>query len=201
MSKQLTPRQRLFVREYLTDLNASAAALRAGYRPDSGRRLLRRPAVRALIDEEIRKRDKRIEISQDKILNELARIAFCNPRAIISWNGSRITLADGDSVSPETAAAISEIAESAGGIRIRFYDKLKAVELLMRHKAMLDDRAAAPARPLSAAACEQMALEAQETLRNLRKLRAQNSAPPPDNSSNAPPPLLPFQENNDDEQN
>lgn len=174
-SFRLTARQRRFAWEYLVDGDERAAAERAGYSPKraarQGRILLGLLPVRELIA--AIKQNCAPEISQSRILSELARIAFCDPSALVSFSDGRITPAAKGDFAKE-AAAISEIAESASGVRIRFYDKLKAVELLMRHKGMLDvcgSNGFLPSAPNSAA-CQNMALEAQNTLRNLRNQRA-----------------------------
>ena len=69
--RSLTEKQKLFIREYLADLNASAAALRAGYKwGDIGRQLLTKTHVKAAIDEAIRARAERTEITADLVVQE-----------------------------------------------------------------------------------------------------------------------------------
>ncbi len=76
----LTPKQQRFVEEYLVDLNATQAAIRAGYAPKNadkqGSQLLGKPRVSEAIQEAMKKRSKRTEITQDKVLNEIASNAF-----------------------------------------------------------------------------------------------------------------------------
>jgi phage terminase small subunit len=68
---RLTPRQEAFVREYLKDLNASAAAIRAGYKSgDIGRRLVTKSHVKALIDHGKRDRAERTNITVDLVVQE-----------------------------------------------------------------------------------------------------------------------------------
>jgi len=77
---KLTPKQGLFVKEYLIDLNASAAYLRAGYKsknPDvDGYNLLVKPSIQKAIQKAMDKRAKRLDITADKVLQEIASIAF-----------------------------------------------------------------------------------------------------------------------------
>lgn len=71
----MTPKQTRFVAEYLIDLNATQAAIRAGYaKPrasEQGYQLLRKPTVQAAIAKQVAKQAKRLEISQDMVLNGL----------------------------------------------------------------------------------------------------------------------------------
>lgn len=78
--EKLTAKQETFVQEYLTDLNATQAAIRAGYSPrtakHTGCRILQKPDVARIIAEARRKREIRTGITQDRILERLAEIAF-----------------------------------------------------------------------------------------------------------------------------
>ena len=77
---KLTDKQRRFVEEYLVDLNATGAARRAGYSEKTadriGPELLGKSWVSAAIQEAINQRSRRTEITQDRVLNELAIVAF-----------------------------------------------------------------------------------------------------------------------------
>lgn len=76
----LTEKQKAFVREYLVDLNATQAAIRAGYSKKNadriGPELLGKTCVSAAVSEALQKRAERTEITQDKVLEEIARYAF-----------------------------------------------------------------------------------------------------------------------------
>ncbi|MEG2344195.1 MAG: terminase small subunit [Acidaminococcaceae bacterium] len=81
----LTKKQKLFVKEYLKDLNATQAYKRARYAVKSeaaaaveGHKLLRNPKIEKAISEAMAEREKRTEITADRVLEELAKVAFVN---------------------------------------------------------------------------------------------------------------------------
>ena len=81
-STGLTDRERIFVREYLIDTNATQAGIRAGYAPNSiGRnihRVRRRPRVRAALDAAMAERERELKIDAGQVLNEIALLGFAN---------------------------------------------------------------------------------------------------------------------------
>ncbi len=87
--RPMTPRQRRFVQEYLIDLNASQAAKRAGYSARSarttGQKILHHPAVAAAIESAQEKRAQRTRVTADRVVTELAKVAFGDPRRLFSW--------------------------------------------------------------------------------------------------------------------
>src|SRR5262249_54290413 len=82
--KGLSPKQRLFAAQYLVDLHATNAAIRAGYSAASaaqkGSDLLRVPAVARAVREGMRRQVARIEVTADKVVRELAIVAFSDIR-------------------------------------------------------------------------------------------------------------------------
>jgi len=73
----LTAKQQRFVEEYLIDLNATQAAKRAGYKnAEIGRQLITKNNVSGAIQEALKKRSSRTEITQDQVLEELAKVGF-----------------------------------------------------------------------------------------------------------------------------
>jgi phage terminase small subunit len=76
----LTPKQQAFVDQYLVDLNATNAALRAGYSQKTaysiGHENLNKPEIAAAVATAMAEREKRTHITQDRVLQELARLAF-----------------------------------------------------------------------------------------------------------------------------
>ena len=103
----LTDRQELFVSEYLLDLNASAAARRAGFSPKThGARaaaLMRNPAVRVRINIGLRELRERLGATALNVMRDMARVAFFDARNAIDRNGKVIPLHDMDD---DTAAAL-----------------------------------------------------------------------------------------------
>lgn len=150
----LTEKQKLFCDEYLIDLNATQAAIRAGYSAKTahsiGPRLLGNVGVAAYITEQQAKRANRTEITQDRVLSELAAIGFYDIRKAVRWGGIPEVTTSGEHVYPvemvssediddRTAAAISEVSLTAGGIKIKMSDKLSALEKLGRHLGMFTE--------------------------------------------------------------
>ena len=76
----LTEKQKAFVREYLVDLNATQAAIRAGYSENTARVIacenLMKPNISEAIEKALQERAERTEITQDKVLEEIAKYAF-----------------------------------------------------------------------------------------------------------------------------
>lgn len=146
--RKLTPKQARFVDEYLIDLNATQAAIRAGYSARTaeqvGHQLLKKTSVQAAIAERMKSREQRTEITQDKVLAELARIAFGNKRALMKWGPDGVKLVDSATITDDDAAMVSEVSESvteAGGtIKLKTHDKVKALELLGKHLGLFGDK-------------------------------------------------------------
>ena len=134
----LTPKQRKFVAEYLVDLNATRAAIRAGYSEKTadriGPELLGKTCVREAVEAAQKRREKRTEITQDRVLNELARVAFGNSRAVMSWGPGGLVLRNSDELTEDEAALVSEVRETTtkdgGSMALKTHDKMKALELL-----------------------------------------------------------------------
>ena len=133
----MTPRQRRFVQEYLVDLNATQAAKRAGYGKDSVWRLLRNPVVSAAIEKAQAKRAERTRVSADKVVTELAKVAFGDPRRLFSWGPGGVVLRDSADLTEAEAALVSEVSEtrtSKGGTRkVKLHCKLTALNALGKH--------------------------------------------------------------------
>nr|DAU56385.1 MAG TPA: Terminase small subunit [Caudoviricetes sp.] len=143
----LTEKQKRFVEEYLIDLNATQAAIRAGYSAktanEQGARLLVNVSIQKAISRAMTARSNRTNISQDRVVNELAKIAFMNIADLIDQHGNLR-----DNVSRDDMAGIEWIRSKGvetenGYVReteFRVTSKLKALELLGRHLGMFTDR-------------------------------------------------------------
>lgn len=144
----LTAKQQRFVEEYLIDLNATQAAIRAGYSvkraSEIGYQLLQKTTVKNAIDKAMAERSRRTGITQDRVLRELAKIAFVNATDIINMDDATIK---GDANREDTAAIASvkvkTIPSEDGDIverEVKICDKLKALELLGKHLGMFNDK-------------------------------------------------------------
>ena len=143
----LTNKQKAFVREYLIDLNGTQAALRAGYKKDSaavvGCENLKKPNIQQAIQEEMSKREERTRVTQDKVVKELAKIAFSNMRSFVEWGPNSVKLKESSQISDDDSACVSEVTQSAtqygNTIKLKLHDKKAALELLGRHLGMFSD--------------------------------------------------------------
>jgi phage terminase small subunit len=145
----LTPRQALFVQEYLIDLNATRAAIRSGYSEKSaerqGIRLTGHDRVKAEIAKAMGERSKRTNITSDMVLEELAKMAFANIAdfMVIQPDGSAyvdLSKASKEQLAALTEIQVDEIVEGKGAaarnirrIKIKMSDKKANLELLGRH--------------------------------------------------------------------
>jgi phage terminase small subunit len=153
----LNPRQWRFVEEYLIDLDAKHAAIRAGYSPltkATPNNLLRNPEVARAIGEAMAARAKRTGITRERVLEEFARIAFADMRALAEWGPQGNIVFDIDALSDDALAAIALVSEQVGEgeplIRLERFDKLKALDALARlldPRRKFDASQAPPPRP------------------------------------------------------
>ena len=140
---RLSPKQKLFVEAYLQTLNATEAARRAGYsEPNSNyANVLRNPLVWSVIEERMAERRAQNPHLEQRILEELCRIAFADPRDLMRWGPDGVELRPSDELDAAQAAAVDEVCEGRGGvIRLKKNDKVKALELLGRHLGLFADR-------------------------------------------------------------
>lgn len=144
----MTEKQKRFCEEYLIDLNATQAAIRAGYSVDSagaiGAENLKKPQIRARTDKAIAEQSKRTGVNADRVVRELARVAFVNPSDVIDMDSATLKA---DATDDDTAAVASvkvktiPTADGQGVEReIKMADKLKALELLGKHLGMFTDK-------------------------------------------------------------
>ena len=135
---KLTEKQKRFVAEYLVDLNATAAAKRAGYSEKSASRIAIELLNKTQVSEEIKKRrgelQSKLKITQEKVLQELAAIAFANGTDFVTVTGAGLLdVKPTSQVSKEKLPAIAGIKYSQTGIEIKLHDKVRALELLGKH--------------------------------------------------------------------
>jgi phage terminase small subunit len=149
----LPPKQATFVKEYLVDLNATQAAIRAGYSARTahaqGPRLLGNVGVAAAIASATQARSERTLITADRVLEEIAAIAFAHMGQYAEWGGESVTLKDSQTVDPRAVAEVSQkVTRSGNNVGIKLHDKLGALEKLGKHLGMWTDKGEADDRSL-----------------------------------------------------
>ena len=153
----LTPKQKIFADEYLIDLNATRA-YKVAYpkvRKDesarvNGSKLLTNTNVVAYIDERMKEREKRTEITQDRVLQELTKLGFFDIRKLFDDSGKPvdISMLDDDTAACIAGLEVVDYFEGAGEDRefagyvkkYKLTDKLRAIELMGRHLGMFKDK-------------------------------------------------------------
>ena len=153
----MTEKQKIFADEYLIDLNATRAykmaypnVTKEETAAAAGARLLRNVKVEEYIQERMKDREKRTEITQDMVLKELAKVGFFDIRRLFDDSGKPLDITGLDN---ETAASIvglevmdiyegtGEDKEFVGYIKkYKLSDKLKALEMIGRHLGMFKDK-------------------------------------------------------------
>lgn len=159
----LTPKQQRFVDEYLIDLNATQAAIRAGYSAKTAGQIgdenLKKPQIAAALSERMKARERRTEITQDMVLRELAKIGFSDIRKVVRWGETMVRMVDSDDEGPDdmvpyhglalidstevdddTAAAIAEVSQGRDGLKVKLHDKKGALVDIGRHLGMFKDK-------------------------------------------------------------
>ena len=146
---ELSNRERIFVREYLVDLNAKQAGIRAGYAPNSigGHisRTMRRPRVKAAIAEAMAERERDLQIDAREVLREIARLCFSNILDYVQVTENGSAELDLSGLTRDRAAAITEISLAEGAeltgrlrgggrrVKLKLADKPRSLHLLGQH--------------------------------------------------------------------
>lgn len=152
MKRELTQKQKMFVREYLIDLNATQAAIRAGYSAKTagwiGPQLLGKTHIADAIQQCMTKRADRLDIDADNVLQEIAKLAFSDVRNVFDEHGALIPV---HKMEPKVSAAVSSIkfttktipgaeaAEVEHVAEIKFWDKGASLERLGKHLKLFNE--------------------------------------------------------------
>lgn len=163
-SEKLTDLQRKFVKEYLIDLNATQAAIRAGYSEktayNTGYENLKKPLISAALQSEMKKRERRTEITADRVLRELAKIGFSEMTDFLEIETARVLVGrdpetgepiseirqlvlmkDTESIPKEKLAAIAEVKQARdGSISFKLHDKKGALDSIAKHLGMFVEK-------------------------------------------------------------
>lgn len=144
----LTDKQAAFVAEYLVDLNATQAAIRAGYSADTARAIgcenLTKPYIADAIAEAMRQRAQRTEVTADRVVLELARIGFSDMRRFTTWGARGVTLTSSEALEDDDARCVAEVSETTsqygGSLKFKLHDKVGALTLLGKHLGIFPDK-------------------------------------------------------------
>lgn len=146
MADKLTPKQRRFIDEYLIDLNATQAAIRAGYSEKTaysiGLQNLKKLEIQAEIQKRRNRLQNKLEITQERVLQELAAIAFANgadyAKVVNSGLLPTVEMIPTEELPPEKLPAIAGIKANQYGVEVKLHDKVKALELLGKYLGTFD---------------------------------------------------------------
>ena len=160
---ELSIKQKRFVHEYLIDFNATRAYKDAGYQYKNskvatqlGSRLLKNPKVKRFIDHVNEEKRKRCAITQDQVINELAKIAFADlkdyleyrtEQTVVDYNEEGAPIVDYqqiidviDSKEVDTSVVQEVSVDNKGNFKFKLYDKQKALLDLGKHLGMFTEK-------------------------------------------------------------
>lgn len=157
MADELTDKEKRFCDEYLIDLNATAAYARAGYTGKSNgvlrtgaHKLLTKANIQVHIQELMQKRSNRVQIDQDRVVKELATVAFLDPARFYTLSGDLRNIKEMEEDVRRVIQSIESFEEWEGTgddkhlvghtKKLKFWDKLKALELVGKHLGMWKDK-------------------------------------------------------------
>lgn len=146
----MRPKQQAFIKEYLIDLNATKAAIRAGYSEKwagtNADKLLKNTKIAAAIQKAMDERANKLDITAERVLQEIAKLAFGNIKNVYAANGQLIAPQE---LPEDVSATITEVTEkqlggSDGPVLVerkyKIADKKSSLELLGKHLKLFTDK-------------------------------------------------------------
>jgi phage terminase small subunit len=157
LSLKLTPKQKLFCKYYLISLNATDAAIKAGYSKKTANRIgtenLSKPVIREYLESQMKSKEQELDISVDRILKELASIAFLDISEFYNEDGTLKNIKEINETARRAIQSVTTREEQGatvedGEIKPQFFnvnnikanDKLKALELLGKYHSIFKDK-------------------------------------------------------------
>jgi len=146
MKKKFNPRQTAFIDHYVVCRNATEAAELAGYSKKTvkqqGSRLLSDVDIKAEIQKRLNTVSINTNVTAERVINELAKIAFANSKSFFVWDAESNSLVPAEDMTDDDAAAVASveqtITENGGSIKMKLHDKMKALEMLSRHLQLFE---------------------------------------------------------------
>lgn len=150
------PKHEIFAQQLAQGVTAEAAYAKAGYAPSlkNAQRLKSNEGIRSRVEEILSQAAEKAGVTVERIADELVKIGFADIRKAVQWgDGVILTDEDGnehvvndvrltasDKIDDSTAAAISEVSKTKDGLKIKFHDKLGALEKLGKFVGMFKDK-------------------------------------------------------------
>ena len=143
----LTDKRERFCQEYVKDLNATQAAIRAGYSENGaaqkGSALLRIVKVSGRVRELIAAELENADLTPEMVIAELRRIGFSKMDDFAEWDGDDVTLLPSEDLDEDAARCISEVSQTitkdGGSIRFKLHDKVQALDKLGKYFKLFTD--------------------------------------------------------------
>lgn len=153
----MTDKQKRFCEEYMIDLNATQAAIRAGYSPKTANEQGAQNLVKLskYIDQLKAEQSRRTGVSADRVVRELAKIAFVNAGDLIDPETASVKLdASRDDLAAVQSVKVKSFGEDGLEHEVKLADKLRALELLGKHLGVFKESPDDPAADALEAARE-----------------------------------------------
>ena len=144
----MTDKQKRFCEEYMIDLNATQAAIRAGYSPKTANEQGAQNLVKLskYIDQLKAEQSRRTGVSADRVVRELAKIAFVNAGDLIDPETASVKLdASRDDLAAVQSIKVKTFGEDGLEHEVKLADKLRALELLGKHLGVFKESPDDPA--------------------------------------------------------
>ena len=137
---KMTPKMQKFVDEYLVDLNATQAAIRAGYSKKTAYSIgvsnLKKPEIQAAIQKRQKSAAEKLEITRERVLKELASIGFAKATDFLTIQGGRVLIKA--ALAADKLAALASVKEGMYGVEVKLADKARALEMLGKYLGLFD---------------------------------------------------------------
>lgn len=154
MTVDLPAKRQRFVEEYLIDLNATQAAIRAGYSARTadvqGAQLLGNLRVAQAVAEAKAERSRRLALTADRVLEEVAALAFSKLGDYARWDTDSFELIDSDEIDSRAVLAVTQktttMTTDKGDLvikrerGIKLHDKVASLKILAQHLGIINER-------------------------------------------------------------
>ncbi len=140
MSEKLTPKQKMFISEYLIDFNGTRSAKAAGYAEkyaaEEASKLIRNPKVAKKIKKAMAKRQEIAYGKSIEVMKQLSKIAFAKIGDVAQWDSEELNLINSNLIETDF---VQEVQQLKGKVKVKLHDKVKALELLGKHLGMFNE--------------------------------------------------------------